>query len=252
VKFGDFVAVGDEDYAGAVDEEAVFDDAGNVAEFARECWWIGDAAEIAVEDVMPLVGDEGLSVFLADGYRGTELLDLAADERKREGYDFDGNGETPEHRDLLAGVGDDDEHARGGGDNFFIEESATAAFDEIELRVELIGTVDGDVDLLDFVEVRERNAELGGRVACASRCGDAADFEAGFDAVTDELHGVGCGRAGAEADDLAIFDELKAGARGGFFLDFVGHGWVRVLRMRSDFNAIRLERGAKIFGEFER
>ena len=34
VEFGDFVAVGDEDDAGAIDEEAVFDDAGDVAEFA--------------------------------------------------------------------------------------------------------------------------------------------------------------------------------------------------------------------------
>lgn len=34
VEFGDFVAVGDEDDAGAIDEEAVFDDARDVAEFA--------------------------------------------------------------------------------------------------------------------------------------------------------------------------------------------------------------------------
>ena len=27
-------------------------------------------------------------------------------------------------------------------------------------------------------------------------------------------------------DDLAVFDELKCGARGCFFFDFVGHGWV--------------------------
>ena len=65
MEFGDFVAVGDEDDAGAVDEEAVFDDAGDVAEFARERRRIGNAAEVAVENVVAFVGDERLSVFLA-------------------------------------------------------------------------------------------------------------------------------------------------------------------------------------------
>ncbi len=186
---------------------------------------------------MAFVGDEGLSVFLADDDGGTELFDFAADERKSEGNHFDGNRETAEHRDLFAGICDDDEFFGGGCDHFFVEERAAAAFDEIEMRIEFVGAVDGDVDLLDFVEVGERDAEFSGGFARVDRRGDAADFQAGFDAVADELDGVGGGRTGTEADDLAIFDELKAGARGGFFFDFVGHGWVQVLRMRSDFNA---------------
>ena len=246
VEFGDFVAVGDNDDAGAIDEEAVFDDARDVAEFAREGGWIGDAAEVAVEDVMALVGDEGLSVFLAEDDGGAELFDFAADERESERDDFDGDREIAEHGDLFAGVGDDDELLGGGGHDFFVEERAAATFDEIEMRVELIGAVDGDVDLLDFVKIGERDAEFECGFAGVIRGGDAADFEAGFDAFADELDGVGGCRAGAKADDLAVFDELDGDAGGGFFFDFVGHGWVQVLRMRSDFNAIRGNRREKM------
>src|SRR6202000_2617397 len=100
VEFGDFVAVGDENNAGAIDEEAVFDDARDVAEFARECRRIGDAAEGAVEDVVRFVGDEGLSAFLAEDDGGAELFDLAADEWESESDDFDGDGKIAKHRDL--------------------------------------------------------------------------------------------------------------------------------------------------------
>ena len=81
MEFGDFVAVSDEDDAGAVDEEAVLDDARDIAEFARKRWRIGDAAKVAVEDVMAFVGDEGLSVFLANHHGGAELFDFAPDKR---------------------------------------------------------------------------------------------------------------------------------------------------------------------------
>ena len=96
--------------------------------------------------------------------------------------------------------------ARGGGNDFFVEERAAAAFDQVELRVELIGAVDGDVDLLDFVKIGERDAEFRGGFARVDRGGDAADFQPGFDAIADELDGVGGGRAGAEADDLTVFE----------------------------------------------
>lgn len=224
MEFGDFVAVGDEDDAGAIDEEAVFDDAGRVAKFARERRRIGDAAEVAVENVVAFVGDERFSILLTEDDGSAEMFYFATDEREREGDDFDGDGEIAEHGDLLAGVGDDDKFLGSGRDNFFVEQRAAAAFDQVELWIEFIGTVDGDVDLLDFVEIGERDAEFGGGLARIDRGGDAADFEAGCNAFADELDGVGGRRTGAEADDLAVFDELKGGARGGLFFDFVGHG----------------------------
>ena len=92
------------------------------------------------------------------------------------------------------------------------------------MRIEFVGAVDGDIDVLDFVEAGERDTELSGCLASMNRGGDASDFEAGFDASADELDSVGSRRAGAEADDLAVVNELNGGARGGFFFFFVGHG----------------------------
>ena len=77
---------------------------------------------------------------------------------------------------MFAGIGDDDQFARGRCDNFFIKERAAAPFDQIEMRIEFVGAVDGDVDVLDFVETGERDAELGRHFACVVRSGDAADF----------------------------------------------------------------------------
>ena len=225
VEFGDFVAVGDENDAGAIDEEAVLDDAGDVTEFARERRRVGDAAEVAVENVVAFVGDKRFSTLLAEHDGGAELLDFATDQWKREGDDFDGDGEAAEHGDLFAGVGDDDEFLGGRRDDFFVEERAAAAFDEIELRIEFVGAVDGHVNMLDFVETGERDAESCGGFACVVGGGYAADFEAGCDTFADELDGVSSGGAGAKADDLAVFDELEGGARGGFLFDFVGHDW---------------------------
>jgi hypothetical protein len=224
VELGHFVAVGDENDAGAIDEEAVLDNAWDITQFRRKRRRVGDAAEVAVEDVVAFVGDEWLSAFLADDNGGAELFDFAADQWKGESDDFDGHWEAAEHRDLLARVGDDDEFARRRRDNFFVEERTTATFDQVELRVELVGAVDRDVDVLDFVEIGERNAELGGHFARVDRGRDAADFQAGFNAVADELDGVCGGRACAEADDLAVLNELKGSSRCDFFFVFVGHG----------------------------
>ena len=113
MEFGNFVAVSDEHYAGAIDKEAVLDDAGDVAKFTGERRRVWNAAEVAVEDVMSFVGDERFSIFLANDYGGAELFDFAADERKRKGDDFDGDRKAAEHWNLFAGIGDDDQHAGG-------------------------------------------------------------------------------------------------------------------------------------------
>ena len=81
VQFGDFIAVCYEDDAGTIDEEAVLDDAGDVAKFTGERRRVWNAAEVAVEDVMSFVGDERFSIFLANDYGGAELFDFAADKR---------------------------------------------------------------------------------------------------------------------------------------------------------------------------
>ncbi len=94
MEFGDFVAVGDEDDAGTVDEETMLDDAGDVAKLARQRWRIGDAAEVAVEDVMAFIRIEGLSIFLTDDHGGAELLDFATDQRERERDHLDGHRES--------------------------------------------------------------------------------------------------------------------------------------------------------------
>jgi len=161
---------------------------------------------------MAFVGDEGLAVFLTDDDGGAELFDFAADEREREGNDFDGDGKRAEHGNLFAGVSDDDEFLGSRGDDFFVEQGAAAAFDQIELWIKFVGAIDGDVDLLDFVETGQRDAQFGRGFARVDRGGDAADFEPCFDTFADELDGVSGGRAGAEADDLAVFDELNGGA----------------------------------------
>ncbi len=68
----------------------------------------------------------------------------------------------PRTRDSLGGVDDDDELFGSRGYDFFVKQRAAAAFDEAELGVDFVGAVDGYIDLLAFVEVRDWDAQTGG------------------------------------------------------------------------------------------
>ncbi len=82
----------------------------------------------------------------AQFYRRAERGNLFFDHRSRERNNFDRQRKFPEHGNQLAGIGDHDHLLRGCGNDFFAQQRAASAFDQIELRIDFVRAVDIDVD----------------------------------------------------------------------------------------------------------
>ena len=78
-----------------------------------------------------------------------------------EGEDLHGQGAPgADLLDQLALVHDDDLLHRGGGHDLLPEEGTSESLDEVHLGVDLVGAVDGDVHMVDVVEVHDGDAVL--------------------------------------------------------------------------------------------
>ena len=106
---------------------------------------------------------------------------------------------------------------------FSPQHGAAPTLDQVELRVKLVGTVDGDIDLLNFVEGCQRYSELVRKVARRDRGGDAANLQPLPHPLADTANREGRSRAGAESDHLPVVDVLQGGAGRQFFFRVVGH-----------------------------
>src|SRR3974390_208648 len=117
---------------GNAEEQAMLDDAGAGAELGCQRVYVGDGAEIAVEDHVARVGDELRAVLLvlANDAARAERLEEAQLRAPSEWTDFDGQGEaSAEAGGELAVVHDNDFARAGLGDDFFAEERAASALD---------------------------------------------------------------------------------------------------------------------------
>ena len=80
-------------------------------------------------------------------------------------------------RDALGVVGDHHHAIRGHGDDFFAQQRAAAALDEPQRAVDLVGAIDGQVELGEIVERGQLDAGPLGQKARVLRCRHAEDFE---------------------------------------------------------------------------
>ena len=174
------VLVGDNDGGGHAQEHAVLDDAGDPEQAVADVAQVpADAVlEEHLDDVVAVVGDKGrLQVFPLGGGGGPEpgveaghAVEQVADESQRVGRaerdDLDGDGaRASETGDELGLVDDDDEPVPGALDHLLAEQRPAASLDEVEVRVDLVGAVDGERDpgARGGVEREQRDPD-GGRV----------------------------------------------------------------------------------------
>lgn len=215
------VGVGDENFVGHVDEEAGFDDAGDVMELVVEGGGVGDergaaggggGMKVGFEVGVAVVGDEGCAVLvlaLVDG--GTHVLERAGDdgEGKFDHLDEDGEGGAEVLNDFFL-ADDDDQAGSDGLDDFFAGEVAAAAFDQVKLGVDLVRTVDGDVEGVDFVQGGEGDSGLTGDLLGEKACRDADDPQVLLLDTAAQCADESQRRAArAQADAVAIVDERR-------------------------------------------
>ncbi len=162
----------DEHIRGAQGEDAGGDDASDVVDLLLQSHRFHDAQVVHIEDDVAVVGDE-----ILPPHRGAAQLDqfprhMAAGH----GDHFDRQGKLAQYVDQLAAVGDADEGATGGGDDLLPGQGATAALDQLQVAVGLVGAIDIEVEFAGGVEIENRDAvtleALGGGLGAGDGAGD--------------------------------------------------------------------------------
>jgi hypothetical protein len=157
----------------------MLDDAGDPEQTVADVQQV--AADTVLEehlhDVVAVVGEERrvrvLPIGGGDrpqpGVEARHSIEHLADEAERvgraEGDDLDGDGaRAAEPRHELGLVDDDDEPIAGALDHLLPEQRPAAALDEVEVRVDLVGAVDGEADAgaRGGVERKQRDPDAGG------------------------------------------------------------------------------------------
>src|SRR3989454_4595335 len=205
-------AVRHEDRVGGGEEEARVDDAGDRKDRPLEGRRVLDRTHRAVDDHVEVVGHE--RTLLVRPQRGlqSEVLEPPPAEGERERHDLHREPATSaESLDQLVGGHEDDLPPGRRGDDPFPHERSAIALDEVQLPIDLVGAVDGEVQL--SLEANEADAELPGearRLLGRRYAPDTEPVAHGRGEGADERAGRA---AGAEADDDAVPDEVEGARR---------------------------------------
>ena len=154
--------VGHEDRIGAADEQPAFHHADDAPDAFLQSRRIGDAAEIAVENAVAAVGDEGRArrrLRAVERWRRA-LRATRLGRFQSEGDHLHGNrGVRPKPVHQLAAVDDDREAVARRRDDLLAQQRAAQSLDQIErAALDLVRTVDREIDLAMLAERGERNA----------------------------------------------------------------------------------------------
>src|SRR5439155_9123142 len=104
-KFHYLISLSHQHHINHIDEEPVLDHAGHIAEGACQCGWVGNLAEMTIQNVVPLVGDERVFVdILAQSDRSAERGNLVRDQRLRERNHLNWHWKFSQQPDLLGGI----------------------------------------------------------------------------------------------------------------------------------------------------
>ena len=142
----------------------MLDHTGVLRELGRERLRVLDRPEVAIEDEVALVGAVGLTPISETAHhdRGAEQLDRPAGGREAEVDDLDREREArPETVGALGSVDDDDLACARLRHQLLAQQRAAAALDQVEGRVDLVRTVDRDVDLPGHVAGEQRDRRHG-------------------------------------------------------------------------------------------
>ena len=105
---------------------------------------------------------------------------------------------------------------RGGGrrHDLFAQQRAAAALDQRQIGIDLVGAVDGQIELRRLVERRQRHAEFQAKRRGALGGRHADDLQPALDALGQQPDELFRRRAGADAEPHAVLDMAERCARG--------------------------------------
>ena len=199
-----------------IHEQPVLHHARDRRQRARRGIRIRDGFAGAVEDVVTAIRDQRLAVLFThrDGRarnpsRGERGHHLLRRQRHGEGIDLHGQRELAQRAHHLAVVHDAHHARRIGRNDLFAQKARAPALDKVELPIDLVRTVDAQVQPLDLVGIDQRDAVFARACRRRFRRRHAAHLESARDALAQTLHEDLRRGAGAEAQHHAVLDEFQ-------------------------------------------
>ncbi len=124
-----------------------------------------------------------------------------------------GKWKAPERLDPFRIVGDHDHAIRRRRHDLFAQQRAAAALDDVKSRIDLVRAIDGQIEPVDVVQRRQRDAAALRVGTGRLRGRHADDLKSGADPLTKKFDKVPGGRAGAEAELHAVAYMLERAGR---------------------------------------
>ena len=155
----------------------------------------------------------------------TQAFDRARYGRDGQGQHLDRHGEgRTEALHQLPGINNNDEQVGVGVDDFFLGVGRAAPFDQRQVRVHLIGAVDGDVDAGNVVHCGEGNAVASGQASGVEGRGNALNVRevSRPQALAEMRNGERRGGAGAESHHAAGGHTRRGSPSDGAFQQLLG------------------------------
>ena len=157
----------------------MFDHSGHIAQFPGQRRRIGDTAEAAIQNVMSFVSHKRLAIGCdSELGRRPQRGDFFLHHSSREVDNFHRQRKFSEDGNNLSRVRNYDHLLRCGGDNLFPQQRAASTLNEVQVGTNLVGAIDGDVELRMLVQRGQRNAHCPRQVGGVHGCWNASDFQA--------------------------------------------------------------------------
>ena len=229
----DALGSGEDDGLREPNEQSVLDYAWNGREPIGQRPRIGNSLKGDIEYPVPLIRDESVAVAGSPQQRrarrsggGGRRLDRATRGAKPELHHLDRQRKAAEHRHPFGLVGNH-HHAGGGrGDDLLAQQRPTAALDQRQVGRDLVGAVDGQVQLRGLVQGGQRYARAARLAAGRLRCRYGDHGKTRPHPLAQQLDEMPRRRAGAEAEPHAGANEIERAGGSGTFLGFNVHGTV--------------------------
>ena len=207
-------------FRGEANKQPMLDQSDYMIEFSGQRLRFDRGVEGAIEDVMASVADEEVAVGISTQCRtSAQGRQLTGGCFPAELNHFDGHREfRSEAGDQLAFVNHNNEAAAHAGDDFFPQQRAAVAFNQIQCSLlDLIGTVDSHLDPRHVSEAGERNSQGSSLRGGIFRCRNADESKTLTHSSAESLDSERGRGTGTESDDHAVRYQRSRRFRSGGF-----------------------------------
>src|SRR3974390_2600672 len=219
----DPVGPADHGRAGQSDKQSVLHHPRYSDQSPRNLARVLDAAQRGIDDEVSAVRDESMAVLaLAQRQharlRAEHRLNREPRRTRADWCDFDRQRKPAEHVDTFAFVANHDHPRRRGRDDLLPQQRSAAAFYQREIRRDLVGAVDGEIERRRFVERGQRNAARNGLLVRGFRRRHRDNVEHAAPAFAEQIDEMFRRRTSAEAEPHPGAHEFDRAGGGGVVL----------------------------------